>query len=215
MSQYKKEDLILIDKPKGITSFDVIRQLRRKLNIKKMGHAGTLDPNASGLMLIGVEKGTKKLKDLIGLDKTYIAEILLGKKTDTGDITGKVIEEKEIPELNEDAIKEVLKSLEGEQELEVSLYSAIKRKGKPLYKYARAGEKIEKPKRVMTVYSANLKSGVLDTPPIVKVEFDVGSGTYIRSLAEELGERLGTVATLQNLRRTKIGNFEIKDAEKL
>lgn len=209
-----RNNLILVDKPKGITSFDVIRQLRKKLSIKKMGHAGTLDPLASGLMIIGVEQGTKKLSELIGLDKTYVAEILLGKKTDTGDLEGKIIEEKIVPELNEKKIKEVLKAMEGEIELEVSLYSAIKRKGKPLYRYAREGKKIEKPRRVMKVYSAKLKNVAVESPHI-EVEFEVGSGTYIRSLAEELGERLGTVATLQNLRRTKIGNFEIEDAKEL
>ena len=211
-----ENNLLLIDKPKGITSFDIIRQLRKKLGIKKMGHAGTLDPLATGLMIIGVGDGTKKLKDLIGLDKTYIAEILLGKKTDTGDITGKIVEEKEVPKLTEEKIRKVLKSMIGELELEVSLYSAIKRKGKPLYKYAREGKQIEKPKRIMKVYKTNLKnSDFQGLNKTVEVEFEVGSGTYVRSLAEELGKRLGIVATLQNLRRTKIGDFGIKDAEKL
>ena len=199
-----ENNLLLIDKPKGITSFDIIRQLRKKLGIKKMGHAGTLDPLATGLMIIGVGDGTKKLKDLIGLDKTYIAEILFGKKTDTGDITGKIVEEKEVPKLTEEKIRKVLKSMIGELELEVSLYSAIKRKGKPLYKYAREGKQIEKPKRIMKVYKTNLKnSDFQGLNKTVEVEFEVGSGTYVRSLAEELGKRLGIVATLQNLRRTK------------
>jgi len=208
------DNILLINKPKGITSFDVIRQLKKKLGNVKMGHAGTLDPNASGLMLIGINEGTKKLTKLVGLDKTYIAEILLGTKTDSGDITGKVIEEKPVPEISEEKIKNVLESMIGDLILEVSLYSAMKRKGRPLYKYAREGKEITKPKRVMTVYKADLKKCTPDTH-IIEVEFLVGSGTYIRSLAEELGERLGTVATLQNLRRTRIGNFEIKDAEKI
>ncbi len=212
----ENENLLLIDKPKGITSFDVIRQLRKKIGIKKMGHAGTLDPLASGLMIIGVEKGTKKLADLIGLDKSYTAEILLGTKTDTGDLEGKVIEKKEVPELTREKVEKVLKSLEGENELEVSLYSAIKKAGKPLYKYAREGKEIEKPKRIMKVYKARLIDLETELPSVVvTVEFDVASGVYIRSLAEELGERLGTVATLQNLRRTKIGDFKIEEAQKI
>jgi tRNA pseudouridine55 synthase len=208
------DNILLINKPKGITSFDVIRQLKKKLGNVKMGHAGTLDPNASGLMLIGINEGTKKLTKLVGLDKTYIAEILLGTKTDSGDITGKVIEEKPVPEISEEKIKNVLESMIGNLILEVSLYSAMKRKGRPLYKYAREGKEITKPKRVMTVYKADLKKCAPDTH-IIEVEFLVGSGTYIRSLVEELGERLGTVATLQNLRRTKIGEYKIEDAEKI
>lgn len=214
--------VLLIDKPKGITSFDVLRQLKKKLGINpnashgrwKMGHAGTLDPNASGLMLVGIDEGTKKLKDLIGLPKVYEAEILLGIKTDSGDITGKVIEEKEIPDISKEKIEEVLKSLIGDTVLEVSLFSAMKRKGKPLYKYARAGEEVTKPKRVMTVINAGLKKWAPDTH-LIEVRFEVGSGTYIRSIAEELGERLGTVATLKNLRRTSIGNFKIEDAKNI
>jgi len=173
-----------------------------------------LDPNASGLMLIGINEGTKKLTKLVGLDKTYIAEILLGTKTDSGDITGKVIEEKPVPEISEEKIKNVLESMIGDIVLEVSLYSAMKRKGRPLYKYAREGKEITKPKRVMTVYKAELKSWLSDKQ-LLEVEFEVGSGTYIRSLAEEIGKRLGTVATLKNLCRTKIGNYNLDNAERI
>lgn len=210
----KEQNLIMVDKPSGITSFDVIRRLRRELGIKKMGHAGTLDPRASGLLLIGINEGTKKLTQLIGLNKVYEAEILLGKKTTTGDMDGEVIEEKSIPEITEEIIKEKLNGMLGDLVLEVSLYSAMKRKGKPLYKYAQKGIEVTKPKRVMTVIRTDLKKWAPDTH-LIKIEFEVGSGTYIRSLAEELGERLGTVATLQNLRRVSIGNFSVKDARKI
>ena len=103
-----KYGILLIDKPKGITSFDVIRKLRKKLGVRKMGHSGTLDPLATGLLLIGVGKGTKKLKGLIGLPKTYSAEVLLGVRTDTGDLEGKVIEEKPVPKLDEKRVKKSL-----------------------------------------------------------------------------------------------------------
>ncbi len=224
------ENLLLINKPVGITSFDIIRQLRKKLGVRKMGHAGTLDPRASGLMLVGVGDGTKKIKDLIGLPKVYTAEILFGIKTNTGDfdperpesggntsLGGDIIEEKDASYITKEKVEKGLKSLIGDTVLEVSLFSAMKRKGKSLYKYAREGKEITKPKRVMTVYRADFKNldiGCLSRP-VVTVEFEVGSGTYIRSLAEELGERLGTVATLQNLRRTSIGDFKVEDAESL
>ncbi|PCI20311.1 tRNA pseudouridine(55) synthase TruB [Candidatus Wolfebacteria bacterium] len=206
------ENLLLIDKPKGITSFDVIRVLRKKLSIKKMGHSGTLDPLASGLMLIGVNEGTKQLKDLIGLPKKYTTEILLGVQTETGDMEGEIIEKKPIPELDQEKIKSVLKEMEGSIDLYVPLYSAIKKEGKPLYKYAREGKKVEVPLKTMHILDATLFSFNNDT---LEIEFNVKSGTYIRSIAEELGRRLGTVATVKNLRRTSIGDYSIDDAEKL
>lgn len=208
----KIPELLLIDKPSGITSFDVIRQLRKKLGIRKMGHAGTLDPLATGLMIIGIEKGTKQLKHYVGLDKTYEATILLGKKSETGDREGEIVEEKEIPKLNKDQIKEAVESMKGPHTLPVSLYSAMKRKGKPLYKYVRSGEEVVQPIRVMDVLSVEVTQIEL---PKIFVTLEVSSGTYIRSLAEELGERLGTVALLYDLRRTKVGEHVIADAEQL
>ena len=206
------EEIILVDKLRGITSFDVIRILRRKLGIRKMGHAGTLDPLASGLMLIGVEKGTKKLHELLGLDKTYVAEVLLGKRTSTGDLEGDVIEEKPVPDLDEKKIEEVLEGMVGTLELAVSIYSAIKKDGRPLYKYARAGQDVGAPVRAMIILSAKLLKIEGD---VLTVELEVKSGVYIRSVGEELGRCLGTVATLANLRRTKIGPYKIEDAIKL
>jgi tRNA pseudouridine55 synthase len=204
--------LLLVDKPKGITSFDVIRRLRRKHNIRKMGHSGTLDPNASGLLIIGVGQGTKELKNLIGLPKTYTAEILLGVRTDTGDTDGKILETKEAPSISSDELKKVLSNFVGTVALPVPIFSAVKLKGKPLYKRAYKGQEVVPPVKDMKVYSAELSS--LDWP-VATVTFDVGSGTYIRSLAEALGKSLGTVATLQNLRRTRIGEYNIHDAQRL
>jgi tRNA pseudouridine55 synthase len=213
------KDILLIDKPSGITSFDVIRILRRTVGKKKMGHAGTLDPLATGLLLIGIEGGTKKLKDLIGLDKEYIAEILLGTKTVTGDIDGEVIETKPVPTLSEKHaekeyvyVKETLKSLVGTLELSVPAYSAIKKDGKPLYKYAYQGKTVNLPIKPMRIIETELLE-IKDS--VITARFVVGSGTYIRSLAEELGKKLGTVATIKNLRRTKIGDFSVVDAEKI
>ena len=214
-------ELLLIDKPYGITSFDVIRRLRRKLNIKKMGHAGTLDPLATGLMIIGVGAGTKKLTELVKLDKEYVAEVRIGESRTTGDLEGEVVESKKVEGLESETVVITLGAMVGILELPVSAYSAIKVDGVPMYKRARKAEKtgevvIEIPLRQMRVDEAVLISYEIHKEwVVVTVRFKVGSGTYIRSLAEELGRRLGYPATLQNLRRTKVGEFDIKDAQTL
>ena len=206
------EDIILVDKPKGITSFDVIRRLRRKLGIKKMGHAGTLDPLATGLLLIGVEKGTKKLHSLLGLEKIYIAEVLLGRQTSTGDLEGETIAESWVGNLDKEVVRGVLEKMVKTLDLPVPIYSAIKKDGKALYKYARAGQEVDIPVKPMVILSAKLLDIQDD---VLVVEFEVKSGVYIRSVAEELGRRLDTVATLKNLRRIKIGEFLVEDAIQL
>lgn len=218
--------LLLIDKPKGISSFMVIRELRRRTGIKKMGHAGTLDPLATGLMLIGVEKGTKQLAELIGLDKEYVAEVLIGERRSTGDMEGDVLESRSYrDDLTEQQIKTTLASLLGEATLPVSAFSAIKKDGVPMYKRAvaakRKGEQVsEVPFRLMKVYEAELirikKLNIGgENRLLAVVRFKVGSGTYIRSLGEELGKRLGYPATLYNLRRTKVGGYRVEEAKQL
>lgn len=210
------ENIIVVDKPKGITSFDVIRILRREMGIKKMGHAGTLDPLASGLMIIGINDGTKKMEEFLKLDKTYEAEILLGTKTDTGDLEGEVIETREITNIEEDYIEDVIKNFHGEFDIPVPKHSAIKKDGKALYEYAREGLDVEVPIKKMKVYKSRFK-GLEETTEgfILKVDFDVASGVYIRSLVEFIGNFLDTPATLANLRRTKIGEWDLKGAKKL
>jgi tRNA pseudouridine55 synthase len=214
-------ELLLIDKPHGITSFDVIRRLRRILNIKKMGHAGTLDPLATGLMIIGVGPGTKKLTELVKLDKEYIAEIRIGERRSTGDMEGEIVESMKVEGLKPEAVERVLIEMIGTVTLPVSAYSAIKVDGVAMYKRARKAEKTggvvtEVPMRDMKVYEAELLDfEISGDRAVATVRFAVGSGTYIRSLAEELGRRLQYPATLQNLRRTKVGEFDIKDAQRL
>lgn len=208
--------VLLIDKPKGITSFDVIRTLRKQLGIKKMGHAGTLDPFATGLMLIGYEEGTKELTLLTKQDKTYVAHIQFGIQTDTGDCTGKVLLRSESVTLNPIEVEQRLTELVGTHEYLPPKYSAIKISGKKLYEYARKGQEVEVPLRTMTVYKARLISLRQDKNMyIAEVFFDVASGTYIRTLGEELGKLLGYPATLLELRRTRIGLFSIDNAVKL
>lgn len=218
-------EIILIDKPREMSSFSVIRQLRRRTGIRKFGHAGTLDPLATGLMLIGVESGTKILTGLVGLDKEYVAEILLGEKRSTGDMEGTVIEEKSYNnDIDDGEVVKALITMQGDIKLPVSAYSAIKRDGVPMYKRARkaekAGEVVEAvPIRVMHVYEAELLKSpehqVETERLLITVRFKVSSGTYVRSLAEELGSRLGYPATLANLRRTKVGEYRIEDAKQL
>ncbi len=218
-------EILLIDKPSGMTSFDVIRQLRRRTGIKKFGHAGTLDPLATGLMILGVEKGTKKLTEYIKLDKEYIAEVRIGQRTTTSDLEGNVLEDVAVEAISQSEIASTVSSLVGTQTLPVSAYSAIKKDGKPMYKRARESAKIgellnDVPVRNMDVYEAEMlscKYVEIDDKKrcVITIRFFVGSGTYIRSLAEALGQRLGYPAMLQALRRTKIGEFDVKDAKKL
>lgn len=190
-----------------------------------MGHAGTLDPLASGLMIIGVGDGTKKLSEYLKLDKEYVAEILIGIKTTTADMEGEVLESKAVAEaantFSVEKISAVLASMIGTLNLKVSAYSAIKKEGVPLYKKARAAERkgviipeSELPLREMKVYEAELLDFDIENK-VIKARFKVGSGTYIRSLAEEFGRKLGYPATLKSLRRTVIGEFKIEDAESI
>jgi len=210
------EEILLINKPKGITSFDVIRILRKKIKEKKIGHGGTLDPLATGLLIIGVGKGTKKLKHFLNLPKTYQMEVLLGKRTTTGDLEGKVIEKKEIKRLNIKKVKKILEEMKGQIELRVPLYSAVKVKGKPLYKYAREGKKILPPKRRVKIFKIKLLDYYKkDKFYILKIEMKCQKGTYARSVAEKIGEKMGIPATLKNLKRTEIGKFNISQARDL
>lgn len=216
MEEKEIPEILLIDKPKGITSFDVIRALRKRLNIKKMGHAGTLDPNATGLMIIGIAGGTKKLDEYLKLSKTYEADILLGVRTDTGDIDGSILEERDGSGASDESIREAVRSIEGVRTFRVPMYSAIKIKGKPLYAYAREGKKDMAPEKEMRVERAEVQRIAREKKQtIVSVVFDVGSGTYIRTLAEEIGRYLGLPTTLKDLRRTRIGNFSIENAKSI
>ena len=219
-------ELLLIDKPSGMTSFDVIRELRRRTGVRKFGHAGTLDPAATGLMLIGADHGTKRLADLVKLDKEYVADIRLGEQRSTGDLEGEVSATKAVTQpVSIDELVATVASMVGTHTLPVSAYSAIKRAGVPMYKRARAaakrGEQVtDVPVRDMTVHDAELLTSeplVVDGTPmqLVRVRFAVASGVYIRSLAEEFGKRLGYPATLQALRRTKVGGYRVEDAQTL
>lgn len=208
--------LLLIDKPVGITSFDVIRRLRRELGIKKMGHAGTLDPLASGLLIIATDEDTKKLEQFIKLPKTYEVAIRIGEKRTTGDLEGDVIEKAVVSDISIEKIEEVLSGFVKVHTLQAPLYSAIKVEGKPLYWYARNNMDVEVPMREMEVTGVtflNMEKG--EEFVTVHLELAVTSGTYIRTLAEEFGRLLGYPATTAVLRRTTIGEYSVKDAKKI
>jgi len=223
------KDIILVDKPKGITSFDVIRRLRRSaswrtgikklghtLKPPKLGHAGTLDPLASGLMIIGIGSGTKKLTEYLGLPKVYDVEVLFGRKTATGDMEGEILEEMKVTTVNHSELKEVLCGMIGTVELPVPAYSAVKQGGVPLYKKARKGQKVEVPIRKMQIKSIELgEIHEEGTYVVAKMKIDVESGVYIRSVAEEIGRRLDLPATVKELRRVSIGDFDIDSRDVL
>lgn len=206
-------EIVLIDKPKGITSFDAIRILRRRYGVYKMGHAGTLDPLASGLLIIGINKGTKKLSQYLKLPKVYEADVFLGKRTATADMEGPVLDQRAVLSIEREQVEEVLNSLVGKITLHVPLYSAVKVSGTPLYKRARKGKNVSPPKRIMEIRWIRLKD-LFPTEKyyILRIELEVQSGTYIRSIAEEIGRRLGYPAVIKDLRRTRIGDFRVEDA---
>ena len=203
--------ILLIDKPAGITSFDCIRLLRKQLGIKKIGHAGTLDPMATGLMIFLVGSSTKLATSFLKNDKSYDAEITLGQNSSTGDKEGELTRVSDrVP--TEKEVEAVLAGFRGLIKQTPPAYSAIKIGGKPAYKRARSGEKVEIPESEVNVYKLELVSYEY---PVLKISTHVSSGTYIRTLAEDIGKTLGTGAHLSNLRRTTIGDFDIEQAKQL
>lgn len=212
----ESNEIILIDKPGGITSYDVIRTLKRAFPGEKIGHAGTLDPLATGLLLVGVGKGTKKLRELVGLSKEYAVTALLGIQTDTGDIDGKIINQKSLSSLLEKDVRTALSQLIGNHILPVPLYSATKIRGRALYTYARKGVEVEHPKREMEMKELSFVSLTKqDNHYLLSFTAYVGSGTYIRSLVEEIGKKLSVPATVSSLRRVRIGDYNVEDAQNL
>ena len=204
------DGIIVINKEKEYTSHDVVAKLKKKLNISKVGHTGTLDPNATGVLPILIGKGTKFSKYLINHDKIYEVQLELGKKTDTADVEGKIIEEKKVDEKYiKENLLQVLASFVGKQEQIPPMYSAIKKNGKKLYEYARAGEKVELEARKIEIYKIDLNKYDKN---IISFIVSCSKGTYIRSLCEDIAEKLNTVGYMKNLKRIQVGKFNIKDA---
>lgn len=208
--------ILLINKEKEYTSQDVVSCVKKILKIKKAGHTGTLDPMATGVLPILLGNATKLSKYLIEHDKEYEAIIKLGIKKDTADSEGKTIEEKEVllENLEKNKIKEVLNSFLGETQQTPPMYSSIKINGKKLYEYAREGIEIERPKRKIKIYDIKLLN--LDKKEnTIKIKVACSKGTYIRTLCENISEKLGTVGYMKELIRTKVDKFNIKDSIKL
>ncbi|WBW50681.1 tRNA pseudouridine(55) synthase TruB [Peptoniphilus equinus] len=199
--------VLLINKPKDMTSHDVVYSLRKKLQIKKIGHAGTLDPMAEGVLVMLIGQGTKLSDYLLSKSKTYLAEFELGYETDTLDSTGEVVSSGGNTEYSRDEIQKVFESLSGDILQVPPIYSAIKVKGKKLYDYARSGEAVDIQSRHVTIYDLNM---VCDAP--LTLQTTVSSGTYIRSLIRDIGHALGTYATMTGLVRQASGTFTLDHA---
>jgi len=201
--------LILIDKPVGWSSFDVCKKIRHITGVKKVGHGGTLDPFATGLMIIGVGKGTKSLTAITAQDKRYLAGIRFGYATDSFDITGTITDEMPDFDLSLEAIAGQLESLSGKIMQLPPMFSAKKVKGRRLYASARKGIEVERPAVEVHVYRAEILEW---KPPHLTVDFHVSKGTYIRALAHDLGRALKVPAVLESLRRTHIGDYDLEEA---
>ena len=203
--------IIVINKPKGFTSHDVVAKVKKILNIKKVGHTGTLDPNATGVLPLLLNEGTKLSKYLIDHDKEYEVILKLGIKTDTADGEGKIIEEKDVNNIDEKVVEQVLKSFIGKQKQTPPIYSAIKINGKKLYEYARSGQTVEIQTRDIEIYSIKL----LDTnkkDSEIKFRVACSKGTYIRSLCEDIAKKLDTIGYMKELNRIKVGRFNLEDS---
>ena len=206
------DGILIVNKEKNWTSNDVVQKVKR-LTGQKVGHTGTLDPLATGVLPLLIGKGTLLSKYLINHDKTYIAKVKLGIKTDTADLEGKIIEKIDVDEsiFNQNKIENILKSFIGKQNQIPPMYSAIKIKGKKLYEYARSGQNVDIPKRKIEIYKMELINFDKNTK---EVEFEVScsKGTYIRTLCEDIAKKMGNIGTMSSLNRVIVGDFKIENA---
>ena len=204
------EGVLLVDKPQGCTSHDIVDRVRRMLSTRKVGHAGTLDPMATGLLIILVGKATKVSQYLMSLPKVYEGRFRLGEATDSHDAEGKIIAQHEVPVLSDDQIREAMATFSGDQYQIPPMFSAKKHKGKPLYKMARKGQVVEREPRFIHVSQFELIS--FDSP---EGDFCIAcsKGTYVRTLINDFGDKLGCSAHMTALRRTSIDRFSINDAK--
>ena len=205
--------IIVIDKPKDYTSRDIVNIVSKKLNTKKVGHTGTLDPLATGVLVLPIGRALKVSELLTSNTKEYIAEVILGYETDMLDITGTEIK-RNIPHVTKEELLKVLKSYIGKYNQEVPLYSAVKVGGRKLYEYARSGIPVTPPSKEVEVYSLELISDLKHINNIVEftIRCEVSKGTYIRSLIRDIAYSLNTYGTMKNLIRTRQGIFTLKDA---
>jgi tRNA pseudouridine55 synthase len=204
-----RDGVLLVDKPSGCTSHDIVNAIRRQFHLKKVGHGGTLDPNATGLLMILLGKGTKLSSQVMGGDKTYTGDIRLGRETSTQDCEGEVVAEKPWEHITREQVEAQMKDLTGDIFQTPPMVSAIKVNGVPLYKLARKGQEVERKKRFVHIYRFVVTEW---QPPIVSFEVISTKGTYVRTLAHDIGQALGCGASLETLRRTGSGDFDVADA---
>ncbi len=201
--------IINIDKPIGWSSFDVVKKIKHITKHKKVGHGGTLDPFASGVLIIGTESDTKKLTKITNSDKTYEAQLELGKTTNTLDTEGEIVNAKETPELDSDIIKSVLNEFLGKQKQKPPMYSAKKHKGVRLYKLARKNIEVERKDVDISIHDIEL---VDFNKNVMRFVVECSKGTYVRVLGKDIAKKLDTVGYLSALKRTKVGDFLISDS---
>ena len=202
--------LVVVDKEAGWTSHDVVARCRRIFGQKRVGHAGTLDPDATGVLLVGLGRTTRLMRFLTALPKTYEAEVVLGTATSTLDASGEVTGTWDMEDVSLSAVRDAAATLTGEIEQVPPMVSAVKVNGRRLHALAREGIEVERKARPVTVYRYDVMPGM--TPGVFRIEVVCSSGTYVRVLAADLGEALGGGAHLRNLRRTRIGSFTTEDA---
>lgn len=204
-----KEGIVLIDKPGGMTSHDVVSCVRRKFKMRRVGHAGTLDPMATGVLVVLLGKATKLFNRFVGLDKGYRATLEMGRKTDTADIEGKTLEQRSYGPITQKDLQDVFARFQGEILQTPPMVSAVKFKGQPLYKLARRGIEVEREPRTIRIDVLKL----LDfSPPYVQFYIECSKGTYVRKLAEDIGEELGCGACISQIQRTRVGPFKLEDS---
>lgn len=208
-SELQGGKIVLLDKPVDWTSFDVVNKLRGMTKVKKVGHAGTLDPFATGLLLICFASATKQVNQLMELEKEYQGTFELGAETDSHDVTGKIVAQHPVPDLSREQIESAAKKYRGEILQTPPMFSALKRDGKKLYELARQGKEVELAARPVKVYAFDILAVSL---PEISFRIACSRGTYIRAIARDLGRDLGCGAFLKTLRRTRVGAYTVADA---
>jgi tRNA pseudouridine55 synthase len=206
------DGILVVNKPRGITSHDVVNFIRRKFNIKRVGHAGTLDPMATGVLVMLLGKATKLSNTFTNQDKEYVAKVYFGKSTDTQDAYGKVIEEKAIDGLDPEDIKKALDNFRGDIEQIPPMVSAIKHKGKKLYQLARSGKTVEREPRKIRISGIEILEFKF---PELTFRVKCSKGTYVRTLCEDIGRFLGVPSHMSGLVRTKSGDFLLEDSKEM
>jgi len=206
------EGIILVRKPSGLTSHDVVDIVRRKLHTRRVGHAGTLDPLAEGLLIMLVGRYTKLFSKFSDLNKEYMAVLKLGEATDTGDAQGKITRRMPAQQFTPEAISKVVETFKGEIEQIPPMVSALRKGGERLYRLARRGIEVERKPRKITIYELDILDINL---PFVELRIKCSKGTYIRKLAEDIGEKLGTCAHIIKIKRTGIGPFKLREASEV